>query len=144
MIKAIGFKQLSVIDYNQCLVRLIHFSLIHGARASYMPFFRARARAVLGQIWCQTNMSAPDSKPRRGLFAATGDYLWFGFSDGLDSFSDSHPVLDLRRKVRPVARPVIPYFRKNHGASVLSFLIQSRSNLGASGVPGHSGKQPGV
>jgi len=43
MIKAIGFKQLSVIDYNQCLVRLMHFSLIHGARASYMPSARARA-----------------------------------------------------------------------------------------------------
>ena len=117
MIKAIGFKQLSVTDYNQCLVRLLHFSLIHGARASCVPFFRARARCARTDL-VPDKHEYPDSKPRRGLFAATGDYLWFGFSDGLDSFSDSHPVLDLRRKVRPEARPVIPYFRKNHGASV--------------------------
>jgi hypothetical protein len=67
MIKAIGFKQLSVTDYNQCLVRLLHFSLIHGARASYVPFFRARAR-------CARIDLVPDKHECPRLKAAPGSF----------------------------------------------------------------------
>ena len=42
-------------------------------------------------------MGAPKARPRTGLFSASGDYLWFALSNGLDGFK--YPVLDLRRKV---------------------------------------------
>ena len=38
-------------------------------------------------------------KSTGGPFSATGDYLWYALSNGLDEYKDQHPVLDLRRKV---------------------------------------------
>jgi len=69
MIAEIGFKQQSIYDYHQCLV------------------------------WSQVNMSVPKERKRTGLFAATGDFIWYALSNGKDAHSDKYPVLDLRRKV---------------------------------------------
>ena len=45
-------------------------------------------------------MSKPDpSRSRTGLFAASGEYLWFAFSDGTDPYKELYDCLDLRRKV---------------------------------------------
>ena len=52
-------------------------------------------------------MSAPVDRKRTGLFAATGDFLWFALSDGLDAHKEKYPVIDLRRKVVP---PFLRYF----------------------------------
>jgi hypothetical protein len=59
------------------------------------------------QAWSQANMSAPVDRKRTGLFAATGDFLWFALSDGLDAHKEKYPVIDLRRKVVP---PFLRYF----------------------------------
>jgi len=51
----------------------------------------------LQQTWCQTRMSEPKEKTRYGLWAATGVYRWFAFSESPDD--EKFPCLDLRRKV---------------------------------------------
>ena len=53
------------------------------------------------KLWCKEHMAAPDpDRPRKGLFSATGDYLWYAFSDGTDQYKNLYPNLDLRHKVR--------------------------------------------
>jgi hypothetical protein len=45
-------------------------------------------------------MGVPDkSRKRNGHFSASGEYLWYGLSAGLDKHSGLYDVLDLRRKV---------------------------------------------
>ena len=44
-------------------------------------------------------MAEPSKGRHAGLFAATGQYLWYALSDGRDPHRDLHPILDLRRKV---------------------------------------------
>jgi hypothetical protein len=45
-------------------------------------------------------MGAPDgSRKRTGHFSASGEYLWYGLSAGLDEHQGLYEVLDLRRKV---------------------------------------------
>ena len=52
------------------------------------------------QEWRERVMSAPDTTRRRsGHFSASGEYLWFGLSDGLDEHKEQYEMLDLRRKV---------------------------------------------
>ena len=46
-------------------------------------------------------MPEPAERRRSGLFAATGDYLWFALSDGMDEHQHLYPKLDMRRKVGP-------------------------------------------
>lgn len=44
---------------------------------------------------------AAQAKPKRkkGHFAATGDYLWYAFSDGVDQYKNIYDNLDMRHKV---------------------------------------------
>jgi hypothetical protein len=51
-------------------------------------------------------MQKPPERLRDGQWSASGQYLWFGFSDGLDEFKDKHPNLDMRRKVSRTALPI--------------------------------------
>ena len=48
--------------------------------------------------WCQANQPGPASRTRDGLFAATGSFVWVALSDGLDSHSSNHAIIDLRTK----------------------------------------------
>lgn len=46
-------------------------------------------------------MKAPKKgATHKGLWAATGDYLWCAFSDSSGKFKDVYDDLDLRHKVR--------------------------------------------
>jgi|AntAceMinimDraft_12_1070368.scaffolds.fasta_scaffold509656_1 hypothetical protein len=48
-----------------------------------------------------TNTDEAPAKPKKqkGPFAATGDYLWYAFSDGADQYKHIYDNLDMRHKV---------------------------------------------
>jgi hypothetical protein len=73
LIQQIGFGNVSVYNYHECYQ------------------------------WSISNQSAPAHRTRDGLFAATGSYLWYALSDGLDAYKETYQVIDLRSKnYRPV------------------------------------------
>jgi hypothetical protein len=75
MIKAIGFKNTSIYNYEQCYA------------------------------WSVQNQPAPSANKRReGNFAASGVFRWYALSDGQDSLSHVHDRIDLRRKVYRAVR----------------------------------------
>lgn len=68
MLKAIGYKRESIYNYHECW------------------------------LWSTLNQPVPAERTRDGVWAATGSYIWLALSDGMDSHSAEHPVLDMRTK----------------------------------------------
>ena len=51
-------------------------------------------------LWSIDKMAVPEEdRQRKGNFSASGEYLWFALSDGVDEHRHEHPCLDLRKKV---------------------------------------------
>ena len=114
---------------------------VHGVYLTFiMSPLVSRSRSISyclhWQVWCQTNMSKPDpSRRRKGLFSASGEYLWYAFSDGADSFTGLYPVLDLRHKVRPRPKAYSDNLLCTNGHALA---------LASLGVPACPGEQLGV
>ena len=75
MIAARGFGNTSVYNYHECLQ------------------------------WSLQNQPSPaPGRARVGDWAANGEYVWVGLSDGLDSHKDAYENIDMRRKVYRAVR----------------------------------------